>query len=224
MEIISGEKNLLEKKVARLISRKISENNNDYFVLGLVGGKSVKGILDDLKREVKEWKKVNFFMVDERRVDLADKESNYRAIYDSFFKELLKDKKISKKNLHPYNHNSIINDYSNKFKKFGGKFDLVILSAAEDGHIAGLFPNFTIKKTNKEFFTFDNSPKPPSERMTASRYLIEQSNSAILLFFGDEKKETYKNFLNNKIPIDECPAKIVKNISDSYVFTNIEGY
>jgi len=209
MKTFKGIREELESKVADIIAEKIRINlkKKEKVLLGLPGGTSVSGIFEKLKEKDIQWEKVHIFMVDDRRVPLDHKESNFRLVKET----------LSKGNMHPYYYKKPIEDYVSEFKKFGDKFDIILLSAGEDGHTAGLFPNITINNTEDYFFTFDNSPKPPTRRMTASKNLLEKSNSALLLFFGENKKMAYKKIEDETISVIDYPAKLVNSIEDSYV-------
>jgi len=70
------------------------------------------------------------------------------------------------------------------------KFDLILISSGEDGHVAALFPNHhSVRKQAEYFLTMNDSPKPPPERMTASLSLLKRSTIALVLFYGEGKKD-----------------------------------
>ena len=210
MKVLKGKKEGIEKLAVEDVTRKIKEilKKKEKVVLGVVGGASISGILKKLSKAEINWTKVHFFMVDERFVPINDKESNFRIVKEN----------LSKRNLHSFNYKKPISYYQKEFNKFGGKFGIVMLSSGEDGHIASLFPNHpSIKNNSDDFIEINKSPKPPSKRMSASRKLIKKSDYSVLLFFGENKKEAYKKFSDEKLSIIECPAKIVKEIKDSLV-------
>ena len=161
-------------------------------------------------------------MVDERLVTIESKESNFRLL-----NEVLNNI-IPKGNLHPFiydkDSNSFgIKPYEEEIKKYEGNFDIVLVSAGEDGHIASLYPNHPSIFDNSEHYIFvDNSPKPPVKRMSASKKMILRSKIGIVLFYGEIKKEAYLNFLNKELDYTICPAKLVSEIPESYVITNLK--
>lgn len=161
-------------------------------------------------------------MVDERLVTIESKESNFRLL-----KEVL-NSIIPKENLHPFiydkDSNSFgIKPYEEEIKRYGGNFDIVLVSAGEDGHIASLYPNHPSISDNSEHYIFvDNSPKPPAKRTSASKNMILRSKIGIAIFYGEIKKEAYLNFLNKELDYTTCPAKLVSEISESYVITNLK--
>jgi 6-phosphogluconolactonase len=228
MQLITNSKENIEIKAASLIKQKIEIllKSQKFVSFAVPGGRSVLGVFDKLKNEKIDWKKVHFFMIDERLVPLESEESNFKLANDSFFSYLVQKGKISKKNIHPFIYTGKLDLDLEKYRKeidvFGEKFDITLLGAGEDGHIAALFPRHeTIKSDKKYFVTTFNSPKPPKGRMSASRNIITRSNLVILLFLGQGKRNALENFRNDSLKAEECPAKIVSEIRDSYVFTDI---
>ena len=199
----------------------------DEAVWALPGGRSVGGIFDILSENADlDWSRIHFFMADERLVPVDETESNFRLLMERLLYPLLKRGKTFKKNMHPFiyrknDKDSGLRIYKRELIKFGGKYDAVLLSSGEDGHIAGLYPDHSsIRDNAKYFIKMDNSPKPPPERMTSSRNLLASSLMAVLLFFGKGKKDALNMFRDSKLAIEKCPAKIVSLIEKSYVLTD----
>ena len=213
MKILEGKRDEIEKIAIEDIARKIKNilTKKEKVVLGVVGGTSISGILKKFSKAIVNWNKVHVFMVDERFAPTNDKESNFKIVKEN----------LSSGNLHSFNYKQPVSYYQKEFNKFGGKFDIIVLSSGEDGHIASLFPNhLSIKNNSDSFIKINKSPKPPSKRMSASRKLLEKSDYSVLLFFGENKKEAYKKFSDEKLSIIECPAKIVKEIKDGLVLVS----
>lgn len=192
-------------------------DRNGSCIMAIPGGRSVVGIFRLLKSDDLEWSRVKVFMIDERMVPVDDKESNYRQA-----KELFIDR-LDLKNVYPFDITKGIEEYNRLLEDVReGKmsFDVVLLSSGEDGHIGGLYPNHhSIKFPDKRYFTMTDSPKPPPHRMSASRKMVEDSDSILLLFLGKGKKSAYENFMNESISHEQCPAKITKNVNELTVMT-----
>jgi 6-phosphogluconolactonase len=196
----------------------VNDLKQDKIVVALPGGRSIVPFLTQLKNEKLPWEKMHFFMVDERLVPIQDKESNFRHVSEIFFSDLIAKGKLSPFNLHPYNYKKGTSEYETELKSFGGKFDIIIFGVGEDGHIGGLFPNYTINDESDFFIEFHDSPKPPKDRMSASRKLVEKAKLAVLLFVGD-KKEAYEHFNDEKTSHLDCPAKLMKKIKHLVYFS-----
>ena len=72
--------NLIRDSILKLLQKK------GLVVLGLVGGRSVSGIYEELKHQSIPWRQVQMFVVDERMVPLNDPDSNFKLIYDQLLK------------------------------------------------------------------------------------------------------------------------------------------
>lgn len=221
--IYSKDKNELFLYIADLVEDLIKSifENKDKVILGISGGRSAKGIYQELSKKNIPWNKVHFFMIDERLVDLEDDDSNFKLAQENLMDNIT----IPEENIHPFilkNENDYgVKDYTEEFKEFE-KYDIMLLSSGEDGHIGSLYPEHHSFENESEYFIYmEDSPKLPKKRMSASKSLIKKSDNAIILFVGD-KKQAYANFLDDNVEDKKCPAKIIKNCNNYYVFTNIK--
>ena len=189
-------------------------------ILAIPGGRSVGGIWKLLAEEKRvDWSRVHVFMADERIVPPTHEDSNYKLAYDNFLK------KLPKENLHPFTPKETedkgSSSYYNELKKFGGKADILILSSGEDGHVGALYPNHhSVKDDAEGYIAMDDSPKPPPQRVTMTRKTVLTAKTALLLFIGEAKRDAYERFKSGS-RIIECPARLVKQIKDSYVLTDL---
>ena len=212
---------LIVEGIRKLLSIK------QYVVLGRVGGRSVGAVFQILKHENIPWNRVHIFMVDERLVPITNKKSNFLLAKQYFLGEFLRRNIISSSNVHPFIVDNERIDYGimayrDEIKMHGGIYDIVLLSSGEDGHVGALFPNHDSIKNDSDFFiSMKDSPKPPPNRMSASKKLLLKSQIAILLISGDSKKNALRKFLNNSIDIESCPSKIVNQIESGFLITDI---
>jgi len=224
--IIDGAKKILENK--NKTSKTDKNTINDFVTLALPGGRSVNGIYSELKKiEDPIWRKIHIFLVDERAVPITDAESNFKLIWESFAGTLVKKGFLPLENLHPLKIDDS-SDYGAKkymsiLEKYGSEFDIVLVSSGEDGHIAALYPDHkAMKHSGREYIFLDDSPKPPSNRITSSVELIHKAKLIILLFIGESKREAYEKFNNERIPILDCPAKLAQKVKNSIVYTDLK--
>ena len=228
-EIISNEdKEELFKKSAYLIASSIKKllETQERVVLALPGGRSVARIFSRLKNMGVPWKQVHIFMVDERLVPLESSDSNFKLAKDYFIRELIDKGELPEKNVHPFHDTASadqgIESYGEGLKKLGGAYDIVLLSSGEDGHVGALYPNHhSIRDESEYYLWMSDSPKPPARRMSMSRKLLLRTKVVVLLFIGDSKREAYKKFQDKNINFASCPAKLINNIKDAYVITDI---
>ena len=193
--------------------------NNDKCLVAVAGGRSIASILDLLALQDLDWQKMHVFAVDDRCLPIYDSESNSGLI-----KQHLADKVAVK--FHRFDYQSGQADrgadnYTEELNKLGGKFDIVLLSAGEDGHTAGLFPNHgSFEDALDGYIFFDNSPKDPPERVSLSRKTLLQTKTAFILFVGEGKQQAYERFLDEDVAVKDCPAKLVQNLPEAYVYTD----
>ena len=186
----------------------------------------MSGIFKQLARMNIEWKKVHIFMVDERLVPIEHKDSNFRLAYDSFLSKLIMDGLLPGTNVHPFIYDETLaekgtEDYQDELMSLGGKFNIVLLSSGEDGHIGALYPDHSSLKNDDEYFiTMHDSPKPPKNRMTMSRKLFLRSDRVLILFLGKGKQEALDRFMDKSVKTKECPAKLAQLIQKSYMLTD----
>lgn len=196
-------------------------------VLAVPGGRSVARIFDFLLGTGLDWGRIHLFAVDERLVLPADPDFNFAIAEEHLVAPLVASGRMPRENAHPFVFAPASPDlgvarYERELEALGGRFDVVLLSAGEDGHVAALFPGHpSIGNPRHGFLTMDDSPKPPPGRMTSSASLIRASGSAVLLFVGEAKREALERFEDDAIPVSGCPAKLVLELGDATVFTDL---
>jgi len=195
-------------------------------ILAIPGGRSVVAIWKLFVNEDRiPWNNVHIFMADERVVPPDHEDSNYKLAFEMFLQKLIDTKKMPKENVHPFTPKETEDkgsSYNDELNKFGGKPDILILSSGEDGHVGALYPNHhSVKNDSDGYIVMDDSPKPPPVRMTMSRKTMLTAKTVLLLFIGKAKHEAYEKF-NSGDDIIECPARLVKQIKDSYVLTDLQ--
>ncbi|MDP7116331.1 MAG: 6-phosphogluconolactonase [Candidatus Woesearchaeota archaeon] len=222
----------LAKKAKDLLMEKIQEaaKLKKRVIVALPGGRSVQGLFKELAKEKDEvLKQVDFFWVDERVVPLDDEESNFKLADDLFLKEWLAQGVISQEQIHalPYQEvrGVIVEEYNRELTKLNEllSFDIVILGVGEDSHTAAIYPQHSSVKNDKPGYIYlDDSPKPPPERITASRKLLENSRVAIAIFQGRAKQDALENYLDGSLSIEKCPIKVINKLQEHIVLTDLK--
>lgn len=212
----------IDQQLVQDIQKQISEilDRQEKCVLAVAGGRSIASVLDLLATQPLDWSKIHVFAVDDRCVPIESEESNSGLI-----KKHLVDQ-VDGINFHPFNYQPELEDkgaskYSIELEKIGGKFDILLLSSGEDGHIAGLFPNHhSVRDDSVGYISFDDSPKEPPARVSASRKILLKSQSAFILFVGEGKHAAYETFMTEDIEIEDCPAKIAQELPEVFIYTD----
>ncbi len=224
------DKDEVYKACADVIQEAIEDLSSvkDKIVVAVPGGRNVAEVFSHLKNKNLPWQKVHLFMVDERLVDIQSEQSNYKILKENLIDPLLRKDMIPGSNIHPFIYDEQSDDagiaeYTEELKVVGGRFDIILLSSGEDGHIGALYPDHhSIQSEADYFIKITDSPKPPKNRMTSTKSQLQKSQVALLLFVGEEKKEAYKKFKDSSVGVEECPAKLINSIANSFVFCDFE--
>jgi len=179
----------LSKALAReiLAIAKKSIIENDCFNIVLTGGRSVLSLYKTLSESNSNWNKWHIYISDERFLPAGHKDRNDRLINEIW----LDNSTIPKRNIHFIKAELGLNEarlsYENTLKKID-KFDIVLLSMGEDGHIASLFPNHTHPEEQIVVVERD-SPKPPKERVSMSYQQLNKAHYVFKLIIGESKQK-----------------------------------
>jgi len=232
MKIIKGLRSELEFEVINLIAERLSQaiKEKGVAVFAVPGGSSPVGIFKLLHSAKIDWKNVHVFLADERWVALDDEVSNYKNLQENLTLHI----DTPKENVHYFDikkGEDACVDYQKQFENVGAKIDVCLLGVGPDGHVASLFPNHPVFKDelkseyqeSARYIEVHNSPKPPLRRISLSRRAIVNSGIVILLVFGEEKRQALQNITEDTVGVLDCPAKIAKEASESYLFTNIDN-
>jgi len=77
------------------------------------------------------------------------------------------------------------------------RFDAVIMSMGEDGHIASLFPGHTDElNSTKSAVAVDNSPKPPAQRVSIGTARLARACAIYIFAVGEGKRAALADLLD----------------------------
>lgn len=144
-----------------------------------------------------DWSRVHLWWSDERFVVRSDGERNELQAREALINAL----PIPAANVHEMaasddglDLDDAAEAYATELAAFGTAdqpwptFDVALLGVGPDGHIASLFPDRPeILDTTHTVLSVRDSPKPPPERLTLTRPVINASKRVWLLVSGEEK-------------------------------------
>ena len=191
------------------------------------GGRNVAKIFQKMQEVDIDWQRVHFFIIDERLVPIDHPDSNYKLLLDHFIGPLARANRIAPNNAHPFILDLSSPDrgakrYEEVLAEHGFRYDIILLSSGEDGHVGALYPgHHSMMDKHHGFIVMDDSPKPPPERMTSSLSLMQTAEVALILFVGEAKREAYTKFNDAALLVADCPAKLVTALKDTTVFTDL---
>lgn len=185
-------------------------NKKGYFTLALSGGKTPYYFFKELvkSKDSFDWGNIFIFLVDERFVSHAHKDSNYKFIYNN----LLQHVPIKKNNVFDItikeNAAFSAQDYEEKIAAFFNlqnkefpRFDVIMLGMGEDGHVASLFPgNDAIYKKKHSVISTKKMDAfgEVTERVTITLPVINNAENVVFLISGSAKAAVVKKVLSTK--------------------------
>ena len=196
-------------------------------VLGVPGGRSVARIFGVMREERLDWGRVHVFLVDERLVPVDHPDSNFRLLREHLVDPLAREGRMPPI-AHPFpvdapDPERAAGEYGRALEELGSRFDVVLLSSGEDGHVASLFPDHhSVMDARHGFLVMDDAPKPPPGRMSASASLVRACGVGVLLFTGRAKAAAFARFSDPSASVSSCPAKLVLRMESPFVFTDLE--
>ena len=201
----------LAQEILNIAKKSISEKN--CFSIVLTGGQSVLNLYKILSKSDSNWEKWYIYIGDERCVPMRHKDRNDQVINEIW----LDNSTISKNNIHFIQAELGLieaqKEYEKVLKKID-KFDVVLLSMGEDGHVASLFPNHSYPD-NKMVVIERDSPKLPKERISMSYQRLNKAHYIFKLIIGKSKRHALELLEQCKcVPI----SKVNRGISKTYIY------
>jgi 6-phosphogluconolactonase len=230
MDVVRLEREAAEREAASILDRAIREavESRGRAVVAIPGGRSIGGILARLATSAAPLEKLELFFVDERCVPLDDERSNYRVAEQFLISPRAEHgMPIPAERIHPFRCNPDAADlgteaYDVELSGVAERVDVVVLGLGEDGHIASLFPGRELGLEERGRFTaVFGAPKPPPERMSATPRLLTESETVVLVAFGEGKQNALRAFLAEEGAVVDCPARIVREHSGLHVMTDL---
>lgn len=213
---------LLEKELLSAIRR------GGTAILGLPGGRSVAPVIEVMPKLSIPWERVSVFFVDERWLPQNDAERNdtgVLAAMSAAFRSGPAPPRLVEAPASDLvaNASAGARDYSNLLERTAnsaGFFDVAILGIGEDGHVASIFPGAPLKlRDNPAFVAVEDSPKPPSTRITANASLLTGTPCVAGLLFGEQKADAYRRLTSGESAAT-LPAALIREAPRGYVFAD----
>jgi 6-phosphogluconolactonase len=197
----------LAREILDIAKKSIFEK--DCFSMVLTGGQSVLSLYKLLSKADSNWDKWHLYIGDERFLPAGHKDRNDQIINEIW----LDNSPIPKKNIHFIKAELGLLvarvEYENTLKKFD-KFDIVLLSMGEDGHIASLFPNHVYPE-DQTVVVENNSPKPPKQRISMSYQQFNKAHYIFKLIIGESKQKAVTLLeQNTNLPIVKVTGECEK--------------
>ncbi len=169
--------------------------------IALTGGTMGIAVLEAVNaspaRDTIDWSKVHFWWGDERFVERSSADRNERQAREALLDHIA----VPPGNVHPFPASDDIADIDEAASVFAAeleafapegqlfpRFDIMFLGVGPDGHIASLFPDRPgIRETEATVIAERESPKPPPQRLSLTRPVINASDRIWLVLAGSDK-------------------------------------
>lgn len=197
------------------------------FTLALSGGSLPNNLKGLVGQQGVHWEKWEVFFCDERVVPLDHEDSNFRACNEAFLKHV----PIPREQIHTIDESLLddLDELSDQYEKqlialFAEKnaarfpvFDLILLGMGPDGHTCSLFPGHELlSETDRWVAWLDDSPKPPSKRITFTYPVINHAYRCAFVIAGESKQDTLHAILDE--PEQGLPCSRVRPAAPGLVF------
>lgn len=201
--LVHADKAALIDSVAARFLTKIADilHEQGHAHVVLTGGSVGIGVLEAINaspdRDSLNWSLIDFWWGDERWVPRRHADRNEFQARAALLDHI----DIPAANIHPFpasddglDIDAAADRYAAELKTLAGPdalvptFDVAFLGVGPDGHIASLFPHLQgIRENNLTVIAVLNSPKPPSERLSLTRWVLNSAARVWLVVSGPDK-------------------------------------
>jgi len=212
--LVAKNRDELRRLGAELIAKKIhaAVQARGFCSLALSGGSTPGPVYEelgssDLAAKV-PWSQLEIYFADERAVPIDHAESNYRLAKETLLKK------------HPellgqmFRMPADAPDRDQAAKRYGRKLpdpiDVLVLGMGPDGHTASLFPGSSSLDEVEQRVISVTAPKPPPERMTITRTVIERARTIVMIAAGAEKAPVVARALSGPPDVKSTPAQLAR--------------
>jgi len=167
--------------------------------LAIPGGSALAALGAARPRLREIWPRLRLTWVDERRVPLAHAASNRGAAYRAGWAGGLGAGRTPGQELPLFldgerGEDAVARVEAGLAEIFDGALDVSLLGMGEEGHVASLFPGWSAPPGARVALVA-SSPKPPPERITLTRSMLDTACCSILLAVGEAKRPALTRLL-----------------------------
>ncbi len=201
--VISPDADELASAVARRLLdrlvRRSTAGKTSHIALtgGVIGTHVLRAAGRDTRRHDVDWSTVHFWWGDETFVARDSVDRNEKSAREAFLEHIA----VPAANVHPMpatddggDLESAADAYAQLLARHAAdgqawpKFYVVFLGVGSDGHIASLFPDRgEIQVTDRSVVPVKDAPKPPADRITLTRPVINSAQCVWMVLSGTDK-------------------------------------
>lgn len=191
------------QEVARAAAQSVLQSANEAitergaFHLVLAGGTTPRLAYRRLVEAETDWRRWHIYFGDERCLPIDDRERNSVMAQGAWLKHVA----IPPSQIHPIAAELGAAEGARAYSQVIEKvlpFDLVLLGMGEDGHTASLFPGH-LDDVQERVHAVHQAPKPPSDRISLSRYSLCATRKLLLLVTGSAKQAALAKWVSGEL-------------------------
>lgn len=174
----------------------------------LTGGRSGERLYHEwaLCERLGKVRGVSFYFGDERCVPPDHPESNYGLVMRSLFRLGVPERcSVLRMEGEDPDREEAARRYERLLPE---RIDLLLLGVGEDGHIASLFPGSDALREHERRVLAVRGAKPPHQRLTITKPVIEEAARVFILASGQGKGEVLVEALRDPLDVDALPARL----------------
>lgn len=205
-----------------LLAIKESLETYEFCRIGLAGGSTPKTLYSLLAEEKLPWEKIIWVQLDERYVPSDDHESNLKMMRQALFSKA----PVPPQNIIAFDTSlpqlSAAKEMSRQLIQLTNErfplFDLLILGAGSDGHIASLFEGDSSLDPSHYASIAHAKGYPTPQRLTSTLMALKSAERALLLLKGESKQALVTKLQSGEDCaalsqiIEAVPTKILTNV------------
>jgi 6-phosphogluconolactonase len=198
-------------RIAHLLTAAV--NKRGQASLAVSGGTTPVPMFETLSRIDLEWGKVVVSLVDERWVEVSEKDSNENLVRSHLLKNKAASAGFIGMKTAAVSASAGEKECAERLKHIPMPYDVVILGMGSDGHTASLFPRAeklpAAVDMDSGYICMAIAPQTAShERMTLTLPAILSSREIIVHISGAEKQKVYEQAISEGPP-EEMPIRFI---------------
>ncbi len=196
---------------------------------GAIGTEVLKATGADPRRTQVDWTRVHFWWGDERFVPRSDPDRNERGARHALLDRI----DVPSANVHAMaspddgiSLDDAASAYADELARFADdgqdwpRFYICFLGVGADGHIASLFPDRgEIQVTDRAVLPVREAPKPPADRLTLTRPVLNSARCVWMVLSGEDKAAALGLALAGA-SYDSVPAAGAKGVKRTVLFVD----
>lgn len=228
--VVEETRDLLVRRIANdfitVLSLAVAKSDRADVVLtgGSVGIDVLKAVRNSPLVDSIDWSKVSIWWGDERFVEAGHEDRNDAQAMDALLDSL----PLDPRNVHPFPaaHGQSLaqarDDFAEKLdREFDGRphFDVLLNGIGPDGHVASLFPGLPHGNPGEFVVAVDDSPKPPSMRLSLTFAALNAGEQVWIVAAGSDKADAIHALMNGG-DASSVPAVLLEGTRETRVYVD----